>query len=116
MKNSTKRIIMSVLTLVLTVVALGTTTFAWFSIGNIATVTGISGNVQAGDGLEVRLHNSINIAEGKTNYDSGFLNHLTDAEFLAYLDSIGGYDVDNPFEFVAVTTANGTSFNELGVR
>lgn len=60
MSKLSKKLILSVLTLVLTVVALGATTFAWFTLGNEATVGQISGQITSGDGLEVR------IAQGQT--------------------------------------------------
>lgn len=63
MSKLSKKLILSVLTLVLTVVALGATTFAWFTLGNEATVGQIKGQVTAGDGLEVR------IAQGQTGED-----------------------------------------------
>lgn len=103
MKNSTKRILMSVLTLVLTVVALGTTTFAWFSIGNISTVTGVEANVQAGDGLEIQLKG--------TTYESDFKNNLVAADWNAFMaaDAAG-------FKFAAVTSTDGVAFRELAQR
>jgi hypothetical protein len=55
MSKLSKKLILSVLTLVLTVVALGATTFAWFTLGNEATVGQISGQITSGDGLEVRI-------------------------------------------------------------
>lgn len=55
MSKLSKKLILSVLTLVLTVVALGATTFAWFTLGNKAVVGDFGGTVTAGDGLEIRL-------------------------------------------------------------
>src|SRR5690554_6169357 len=108
MKNSTKRIIMSVLTLVLTVVALGTTTFAWFSISNISTVSGVKASVQAGDGLEIQLVGS--------SYESNFKNSLVESDWNGFMaaDAAG-------FEFAAVTydnvtDDNVTEFRELAQR
>ena len=57
MKKTTKRMIISVLTLVLTVAALGTTTFAWFSLSTTSQISNISGQVTGGEGLEIgRAH------------------------------------------------------------
>ncbi|CCV64116.1 conserved hypothetical protein [Alteracholeplasma palmae J233] len=50
MKNLTTKIVTSVLALVLTVAALGTGVFAWFTINNQAKATGFEGQVQAAQG------------------------------------------------------------------
>lgn len=75
MTKNTRRIFVSILTLVLTVVAVGTTTFAWFTIGNVATVTGISGQVVGGEGLEMQL---VRYVDGTPANDKAtdFKNHL----------------------------------------
>ena len=55
MKKVTKRIILSIVSLAFIAVALGTTTFAWFTLSNVATVSDIEGTVQAGEGIEITL-------------------------------------------------------------
>jgi hypothetical protein len=47
------------------VVALGATTFAWFTLGNEATVGQVGGTITAGEGLEIR------IAQGQQGYMDG---------------------------------------------
>ncbi|VEU80625.1 hypothetical protein [Haploplasma axanthum] len=46
----TKKMVLSVLTLVITVFALGTGVFAWFTINNTTSVSDLSGTVQSGTG------------------------------------------------------------------
>ncbi len=53
MRKMSKKIIVSVLTLVLTVVALGTTTYAWFTVGGTVATEEFEMDVTSGIGLEV---------------------------------------------------------------
>src|SRR5690554_4956776 len=55
MSKLSKKAILSVLTLVLTVVALGATTFAWFTLGTTATVDQFNVEVRGSEGLEISL-------------------------------------------------------------
>lgn len=55
MNKISKRAILSVLSLVLTFVALGATTFAWFSLGTTATVNDFDVHVKGSEGLEISL-------------------------------------------------------------
>lgn len=50
MKNYSKKIITSVLTLVIMVVALGTGVFAWFTMNTKTEATNLTGSAEAGDG------------------------------------------------------------------
>lgn len=100
MKNTSKRIIISVLTLVLTVVALGTTTFAWFSLSNVSEISGIEGKITGGDGLEVALF------VGDKNI-TGFKNNLTSDDFKKVIDEL---DFE---EFAAITTTDGENFTKM---
>ncbi|HHT99241.1 MAG TPA: hypothetical protein GXZ79_04095, partial [Acholeplasma sp.] len=74
MSKLSKKLILSVLTLVLTVVALGATTFAWFTLGNEATVGQVRGTITAGEGLEIR------IAQGQKGYVGGTVADITGFE------------------------------------
>src|SRR5690554_7311943 len=55
MSKLSKKAILSVLTLVLTFVALGATTFAWFTLGTTATVDQFNVEVRGSEGLEISL-------------------------------------------------------------
>lgn len=50
-----KKLLLSVLTLALTFIALGSTTFAWFTLGSTATANAFEGTVQSGEGIEISL-------------------------------------------------------------
>jgi hypothetical protein len=53
MKNSTKRLLVSLGFLAIALIVTTTTTFAWFSFNNKVSVTGISATVTAQDGLYI---------------------------------------------------------------
>ncbi len=112
MKNTSKKIIVSVLTLVLTIIALGTTTFAWFSLSTVSKVSNITGTVTAGDGLEIRM-----VLYGDDD-GSGQLEvlaatpwkaNLSEEDVSTFINSIyGGKTLS------AVTTPNGRAFTSMG--
>lgn len=124
MKTTSKKLITSVLTLVLTVIALGTTTFAWFSLSTVSNISNISGDVRAGDGLEVKLvgkryHNDGTVlGEVSTKWRS----HLSNEDISEFID--GAYDGTNVIvgkegifynqTFDAVTTKDVAAFKKTG--
>ncbi|PKK86556.1 MAG: hypothetical protein CVV63_04290, partial [Tenericutes bacterium HGW-Tenericutes-8] len=55
MKKLTQKLVLSVITMALVVVALGTSTFAWFTLANTSTVTAFNAQVTSGEGIEVSL-------------------------------------------------------------
>src|SRR5690554_2072403 len=55
MSKLSRKAILAVLSLVLTFVALGATTFAWFSLGTTAVVNPFDVQVRGGDGLEIQF-------------------------------------------------------------
>lgn len=55
MNKFSKKAILSVLSLVVTFVALGATTFAWFSLGTTASVNPFEMDVKGSEGLEISL-------------------------------------------------------------
>ncbi|MCU0105084.1 hypothetical protein N7603_05380 [Acholeplasma vituli] len=55
MRKLTQKLVLSVVTMALVVIALGTSTFAWFTLQNAASVGQFSANVTAGEGIEVSL-------------------------------------------------------------
>ncbi len=93
MKKTTKRMIISVLTLVLTVAALGTTTFAWFSLSTTSNVSNIEGTVTGGEGLEVRI-----------------VGPMKTTNWMANIDVKGQQVFDELFRFDAVTTNDATNW------
>lgn len=55
MKKLTRKITLSLVAILFAVIALGTTTYAWFTLGTTATVSSIDGQVKAAEGIEVSL-------------------------------------------------------------
>lgn len=55
MRKLTQKLVLSVVTMALVVIALGTSTFAWFSLTNSAAVGQFEAQVTAGEGIEVSL-------------------------------------------------------------
>lgn len=55
MKKLTRKITLSLVAILFAVIALGTTTYAWFTLGTSATVSSIDGTVKAAEGIEVSL-------------------------------------------------------------
>ena len=59
MRKLTQKLVLSVVTMTLVLVALGTSTFAWFTLTTTASIGTFSGQVVAGTGLEVSLDNTV---------------------------------------------------------
>ncbi|VEU83326.1 hypothetical protein [Acholeplasma hippikon] len=70
MSSLTKKLFISVLTLIVTVGAFAATTFAWFTLGNQAQVGRIDANVQSAEGLDISLDGS----NWKSNISSAEIN------------------------------------------
>ena len=107
MKKLTQKLVLSVITMALVVVALGTSTFAWFTLTNSAEVGAFSAQVVAGTGIEVSL-DSYSYYNG---FDSEQMqDYLFDGGFRVYTSSTTSntnakYGTD--FRFDAVTSKNG---------
>ena len=55
MRKLTQKLVLSVVTMALVVIALGTSTFAWFTLTNKASIGAFTGQVTAGEGIEITL-------------------------------------------------------------
>ena len=55
MRKLTQKLVLSVVTMALVVIALGTSTFAWFTLQNSASIGNFTADVTAGEGIEVSL-------------------------------------------------------------
>lgn len=99
-----KNVMVSILTLLLTLIALSTTTFAWFTLSKTATISNITANVQAGEGLEVAL----GIGSFKTSYRNNLRNDDWD-ELMLQTEF-------NDFELNAVSTDNLIDFYRLAFK
>lgn len=55
MKNVRRKMLLAIIMIIFTIVALGTSTYAWFTLSNIAKVDNIEMTVSAGAGIELSL-------------------------------------------------------------
>ena len=106
MTKMTRKLVLAVLTVVVTVVTLGTTTFAWFTLTNTSVIQNFSANVITDAGIEIALADFSTPAE-----DLVWKTTLTTTDILNYIEARYG----GTFAFNHVTSANGTTFNELGI-
>ena len=105
MNSITRKLLLSILTVVLTVVALGTTTFAWFTLTNTAVVQPFQAEITSDTGIEVALGIPVSGEEDELNW----VTTLTTAVIEDYIE-----DVYGAFTFTHVTTANAVDFFTLG--
>jgi len=109
MNSITRKLVLSVLTVVLTVIALGTTTFAWFTLTNTSIIQPFEAQVVSDTGIEV--------AVGAANADPLTLSWQTTITTQDIYDYV---ELAYPagFEFTHVTTVDGINFvdmNGIGV-
>lgn len=107
MNRIARKLVLSVLTVVLTVIALGTTTFAWFTLTNTSVVQPFQAQIVSDTGIEIALDNPL----AATPADLNWVTTLTTAALNAYIDAT----YSGNFKFNHVTTANGSTFYTLGV-
>ncbi len=100
MNQITKKLLLSVLTVVLTVVALGTTTFAWFTLTDTATVQPIDVQVVADVGMEISLD------------EETWVTTLTTTAINDFLYSVGG-PYETGLRLNNVTSPDGFNFFNL---
>ena len=110
MKKLTKKLMLSILTVALTFIALGTSTFAWFSMNDTVTVTGMKFKTQVGDNLL--------IADGTTAAtsapaDSEFKTSLVQNTTQTYIEPVSSIDGVNFFyTSTQNVAANGDAVSE----
>jgi len=106
MTKMTRKLILAVLTVVVTVVTLGTTTFAWFTLTNTSVIQNFDVNIIQDAGIEIA------VAElGTPAENLQWRTTLTTAEILAFLDT---KYAGNP-QFTHVTSQDGRTFRTLGI-
>ena len=108
MTKLTRKLLLSVITVVLTVVALGTTTFAWFTLTHVANVQQFDAEIIADSGIEIAIGNA---DPAKENFG---LNWVTTLTTLAIENYIATKHTQG-FKFNHVTTADGQIFRNLGI-
>jgi hypothetical protein len=106
MKKMTRKLLLSVLSVVLTVVALGTTTFAWFTITNTATVQPFEADIIADSGIQIAVGTA-----GSDPLTLEWKSTLTTLDIINYMEATYGVD---GFRFNHVTTPDGRNFFTLG--
>lgn len=115
MKKLTKKAFVALFALFLAVVALGTTTFAWFTLGNVVSVEKIELNVTGGEGIEFAYVKN----DGSEELLSNYVSNMTAEQFLGYLaEDYGADGVDDfksKFKFDLVTSENGKEFKKMEV-
>ncbi|MDO9628873.1 MAG: hypothetical protein Q7I99_03140 [Acholeplasmataceae bacterium] len=102
MNKLARKLVLSVLTVVLTVVALGTTTFAWFTLTNTSVIQPFQAQVVSDTGIEVAI--------GSTSADPLTLTWksvITTQDIYNYIESVYGVDA---FRFTHVSTVDGRNF------
>ncbi len=119
MKKLTKKAFVALFALFLAVVALGTTTFAWFTLGNTVIVQEFKLDVTGGEGIEFAYikHGTA----GTTNeLLSGYVQNMTADEFLGLVATDYGYGTaesfKDEFKFDLVASSDGTTFSKLDVN
>src|SRR5690554_1428351 len=107
MSKLSRKAILAVLSLVLTFVALGATTFAWFSLGTTATVNPFDLEVRGSEGLEIQFGGK---ADG-TKADDSWYTTLNSTLMNGWLTGGTGIFADGKLD--AVTTTDGIDFVKL---
>ena len=111
MNTIARKLVLSVLTVVLSVIALGTTTFAWFTITNTSAIQPFSANVTGDTGIEMALGVATPGSENLLNWVSVIQTEDIE-EYIYETIAKGGLGFTT---FTHVTTANGVDFFTLGV-
>jgi hypothetical protein len=106
MNKIARKLVLSILTVVLTVAALGTTTFAWFTLTNTSVVQPFQAQIVSDTGIEIAIGQPT-----VSPLDLNWVTTLTTAEITAYIEA----EYLGAFKFNMVTTTDGAAFNALGI-
>lgn len=114
MRRVSRRLLLSTLTVVLTVIALGTTTFAWFTITNTARISSFETQIAAEQGIEIALgiiDTGLSSAE-ETKFrvnspaNLNWVTTLTSRDVEEYIQT----HIETGFRFEHLTSPNGSTF------
>lgn len=118
MKKLTQKLVLSVVTMALVVIALGTSTFAWFTLTNSATVQVFQAQVTSGQGIEVTL----GVPNGNGNpylepsaspaAPTVWYTVMPSSVITSFINT--KYSAD--FRFTDITTADGVSFSTYNLN
>ena len=105
MNRLARKLVLSVLSVVLTVVALGTTTFAWFTLTNTSVVQPFEAEIVADTGIEIAIGMPGIVDPLLLNWKSV----ITTQDVYNFIDAAypGG------FQFTHVSSENGRTFTDL---
>lgn len=104
MNRLARKLVLSVLSVVLTVVALGTTTFAWFTLTNTSVIQPFNAQIVADTGIQVAVG-----MPGVEPQNLQWKTTLTTADINNYISAA----YQTGFEFTHVTSSNGVNFTSL---
>jgi len=115
MTRVSRKLLLSVMAVILTVIALGTTTFAWFTITNVANLNQFQTRIASDEGIEIALGNvNVNFTDIELNKynvrnitDLSWVTTITTEDVEEYIELTYGAD----YRFEHLTSTNGTSFN-----
>ncbi|MCR5564782.1 MAG: hypothetical protein K6F59_03165, partial [Gammaproteobacteria bacterium] len=120
MKKLTRKLLMSFIAVAFAIIALGTSTYAWFTLGGTTSTGAFAGDVQAADGIQISLDgvtykNVITSQEmGELLYNRVMGNvNLAGAVVAGKTRETGKTLANSTFKFAPVTTTNGTTFTTL---
>jgi hypothetical protein len=105
MSKIARKLVLSIVTVVLTVFALGTTTFAWFTLTNTAQVQPFQAQIIADTGIEISIGDTVGDPVNKQ-----WVTQLTTASVEAWINA-----TYPGFRFNHVTTLDGSTYNTLGM-
>ncbi len=105
MSKITRKLVLSLLTVVLTVVALGTSTFAWFTVTNQASVQEFQANIAADSGIEIALPQF-----GEADpLNWGWKSYLDATDIATYISDY----INSSFTFDHLSSENGVAFTNI---
>jgi uncharacterized repeat protein (TIGR02543 family) len=110
MNKITKKMFTAILSVTLSLVALGTVTFAWFTLTNTATILPIDIDVSTDDGLEIAMGKLTINEEGIALANKAWFTELDEETFWDYLEA-DGYNLDE-FALKNVTSEDGVNFTD----
>ncbi len=89
-----KKLLLSVIAVIVTVAALGTSTFAWFTLSNKASVGDFNAQVTSGEGIEIRIDGQNN---WYTDIPASVMQDHIEAQKVKFKDltSANGVDLKN---------------------
>lgn len=104
MNRLARKLVLSVLSVVLTVVALGTTTFAWFTLTNTSVIQPFNATIESDTGIQIAVG-----MPGVEPANLQWKTTLTTADINNYIEAA----YPSGFQFSHVSSPDGVSFTSL---